>query len=83
MVSSLKEFGLQIDIHDPNADPDQVQKEYALECSIRLPQKKYSAIILAVAHKEFLSLNLEKLLEPKGVIYDVKGVLGSRADKKL
>ncbi|AUC79529.1 nucleotide sugar dehydrogenase [Nonlabens sp. MB-3u-79] len=83
VVSSLKDFGLQIDIHDPNADPEQVQEEYGLECSKVLPHKKYSAIILAVAHKEFLSLNLENLLEPKGVIYDVKGVLGSRADKKL
>jgi UDP-N-acetyl-D-galactosamine dehydrogenase len=83
VVSNLKEFGLQIDIHDPNADPEQVQKEYGLECSIRLPQKKYSAIILAVAHHQFLDLDFSELLETNGVIYDVKGVLGSRADKKL
>lgn len=39
------------------------------------PDTLYDAIILAVAHKDFLSIDLKSLLKPNGVIYDVKGVL--------
>jgi UDP-N-acetyl-D-galactosamine dehydrogenase len=47
------------------------------------PIAKYDAIVLTVAHKEFLKLNLTSLLTKNGVIYDVKGVLGNKVDGKL
>ena len=83
VISNLKEYGVTVTIYDPLAHPDEVAQEYGVRNLKVLKKETYHAIVLAVAHNEFLSLNFEKLLEPQGVIYDVKGVLGSRADKRL
>ena len=40
-----------------------------------LPEDKYDAVILAVAHKEFQQIEVPSLLARNGVIYDVKGIL--------
>ena len=40
-----------------------------------LPDEKYDAVILAVAHKEFADLDVRSLVRENGVVYDVKGVL--------
>jgi UDP-N-acetyl-D-galactosamine dehydrogenase len=47
------------------------------------PNKKYDAIVLGVAHKEFLNLELDAFKKEKAIVYDVKGILGSNADAKL
>jgi UDP-N-acetyl-D-galactosamine dehydrogenase len=52
-----------------------VKHEYGLETSTKPPFKKYEAIVLAVSHKEFQSLNIKNLLTENGIIYDVKGIL--------
>ncbi|MDT0645924.1 nucleotide sugar dehydrogenase [Zunongwangia sp. F260] len=83
VIKNLKEFGVEITIYDPLADPEEVKHEYDLETLNKLPSKKYKAIVLAVAHTEFLDLNLDFLKEKRSVVYDVKGVLGDRCDKKL
>ncbi len=83
VVRSLKEYGLDITIFDPLADPYQVLSEYSLQTVKELPREKFDALVLAVAHKEFLEMNFDGLKNPKAVIYDVKGVLGDRCDKKL
>lgn len=46
-------------------------------------QKGYDAIVLGVAHKEFLKLDLDSLKKENGVVYDVKGILAGKADSKL
>ena len=51
------------------------KKEYGIDIINTVPTEKYDAIILAVAHKQFIDLNVKNLLNPNGVIYDVKGVL--------
>ena len=50
-------------------------KEYGLSSLIDLPQEKFDAIILAVAHDKFKELNFEKIKNSETIIYDVKGVL--------
>lgn len=47
------------------------------------PHHQFDAIILTVAHKEFLGLDLCQFLKENGVIYDVKGILGAKADCRL
>ncbi len=83
VIKNLKEFGVHITIYDPLANPDEVKHEYGLSTSKSLPSKKFDTIVLAVAHKEFLNENLENLKAKNAVVYDVKGVLGSKCDKKL
>ena len=78
IYNELKDFGLLVDVYDPNANPKEVKHEYGIALTDKL--NKYSAIILAVSHKEFLTLNLTKLkINSKSVIYDIKAVL----DRKL
>jgi len=79
----LKEYGTNVTIYDPLADPAEVQHEYGLETLNQLPESKFDSVVLAVAHKEFLEMDLEKLKNDHTVIYDVKGVLKDKCDKKL
>lgn len=75
VIKHLKDYGLNITIYDPWANPDEVKHEYNLSTTLTLPNDKFDTIILGVAHKEFLDINLEKVLIPNGIIYDVKGVM--------
>ncbi|WP_298524149.1 nucleotide sugar dehydrogenase [uncultured Christiangramia sp.] len=83
VIKSLIEYGVEITIYDPLANPSEVKHEYGLETVKEVPKEKFNAILLTVAHKEFLELDLEELKEPTSVVYDVKGVLGDKCDKKL
>lgn len=75
VVNALKDYELKITIFDPWANPAEVKHEYNLESTNDLPNKKFDAIVLGVAHNEFLNLDLDTLKKEKGVLYDVKGVL--------
>ncbi|WP_026915699.1 nucleotide sugar dehydrogenase [Christiangramia portivictoriae] len=83
VIKSLKEYGVDITIFDPLANPAEVKHEYGLNTVKDLPNGKFDAILLTVAHREFLELDLEDLKQPNSVVYDVKGVLGDKCDKKL
>ena len=62
-------------MYDPWADVESVRCEYGINVVSDLPKEKFDAVILAVAHKEFLSLDVRCLVKEVGVVYDVKGVL--------
>ena len=83
VIKSLIEYGIEITIYDPLANPKEVKHEYGLETISVLPKNKFDSIVLTVAHKEFLELSLEGLKNPGAVVYDVKGVLGDKCDRKL
>ncbi|WBU88818.1 nucleotide sugar dehydrogenase [Cellulophaga omnivescoria] len=83
VIRNLKTYSANLDIYDPWASPEEVYKEYNLETSKKLPNKTYDAIVLTVAHKDFLTIDLDKLKNKNGIIYDVKGVLKSKANKRL
>ncbi len=73
---TLKEYTDNITIWDPWANSDKTLREYNIQIEKELGNdSKYDAIILAVAHKEFLNIDLKKHLNQNGVIYDVKGIL--------
>lgn len=85
VIKSLQEYGVAVSIYDPWADPAEVLHEYGLSCynevqafyrdNTEASCDKFDAVVLAVAHKEFLHHDLSQFLRPGGVIYDVKGVL--------
>jgi UDP-N-acetyl-D-galactosamine dehydrogenase len=83
VISNLKGYGMNLTIFDPWANPSEVQQVYQLETNQKLPDDTFDAIVLTVAHKEFINLNLTPLLKSKSVVYDVKGVLGDKANAKL
>ena len=71
----LREYTSDITICDPLANVEAVQHEYQILISRELPHGTFDAIILAVAHNEFLTLDFKQLVKEGGVIYDVKSVL--------
>lgn len=83
VVRQLQTYETHVDIFDPWANPNEVEHEYGLKSFKDMPTKKYEAIVLCVAHKEFLDLNLDKIKANKAVVYDVKGILGDKCDAKL
>ncbi len=83
VIKHLKEYGLDITIYDPWANPEEVAYEYNLVTSNTLPIELFDTIILGVAHKEFLDMTFVNLLNSNGLIYDVKGVLKKRAHATL
>ncbi len=82
IVTELRQFGCTVDVYDPWADHKEVKHEYGLDLisdfDLKLKNKElpqYDAIVLAVAHNEFKTLDLTLLKNGKTVIYDVKGIL--------
>lgn len=75
VVKSLKEYNTNVTIYDPWADVEEVKREYNLHSVKELPQDKYDAVVLAVAHNEYKDLDLKSIMKEGAVVYDVKGVL--------
>lgn len=74
VYEELKSFNVNVDVYDPWANSKEVREEFGIEL-IRNPNKNYHAVILTVAHREFLNQKLRSYLVDGGVLYDVKGIL--------
>ena len=72
---TLLEYTSNITVYDPWASVEHVRHEYGIEVVNQLPRDSYDAVILAVAHNDFKTLDVPSLLKECGVVYDVKGVL--------
>ena len=83
LIQSLMDYGSDVTVFDPWASAEEVSHEYSLNITNSLPKDHFHAVVLAVAHKEFLGLDLRTLLETNGIIYDVKGVLEYEIDARL
>ncbi len=75
IIHTFQEYTQNITVFDPWADPERVLREYDAKVSGNLPEGPFDAIVLAVAHKDFETLDVRKLVREGGVVYDVKGVL--------
>ncbi|SMP15436.1 nucleotide sugar dehydrogenase [Chryseobacterium profundimaris] len=82
VICGLEDYQLQVTTFDPWANPEEVVHEYGLTVVNEIPNKKFDAVILTVAHKEFMDLNLKDYLKENGVVYDVKGILAD-CDSRL
>lgn len=72
---TLEEYTNDLTVYDPWANADHVKHEYGIEITNEQPQGLFDAVILAVAHQEFLQMDVRSMVKDQGVIYDVKGVL--------
>ena len=73
----LKEYTNNITVFDPQANPKEIKEEYQISIvteNINSLKHQFDAIILAVAHNEFKTINLRDFGKPNCVVYDVKGV---------
>ena len=80
----LKAYHMEVDLYDPWANAEEVKYEFGIDLKETIENEKYDTIILAVAHKEFLSLDLSNSRKPNALIYDIKGILSKQLiDKRL
>ncbi len=81
IIEELKDFGCEVDVYDPWVDPKEPKKYYrhgVLDYNPFESDKKYEAIVVAVAHREFVKLSIDdfaKISNKNIVLIDVKGIL--------
>ncbi|MEX2206964.1 MAG: Vi polysaccharide biosynthesis UDP-N-acetylglucosamine C-6 dehydrogenase TviB [Myxococcota bacterium] len=82
IVAELRQYHVQIDVHDPWTDADEALREHGLR-SVAAPEPgSYDAVILAVAHRQFVALGaagVRAFGKPVSILYDVKSVLPREA----
>ena len=86
IYTDLKEFGLDITVFDPWVNREEVKREYdiSVENDNSVLNDSYSAIILAVGHKQFKELDLDSLRKDKSVVFDIKGFFNlDKVDHRL
>lgn len=87
IYKELQQYGLEVDLYDPWANPEEVQHEYGIKCHSSLNTlngtpspsgvggEDYNAVILAVAHDQFLSMDIKNILADNAVVFDTKAAL--------
>jgi UDP-N-acetyl-D-galactosamine dehydrogenase len=80
IVNELREYGLQVSVHDPLAEPEEAVAEYGLRLLSWDHIKQVDGIVLAVPHHHYMQMDMQDLLKPlrrqrNSVVVDVKGVL--------
>ena len=70
----LRGYEMKVDLYDPWADKEEVKHEYGIDL-VDEPSEGYDAVVLAVAHNEFIELDVTLLRRENGVVYDVKSIL--------
>lgn len=77
IYNALKEYNADITVFDPWALPERVKHEYGIDIVNELPKEKYSAAIVAVAHRQFreMEIDFDALMEKNHVIFDVKAIM--------
>ncbi len=74
IYKELIDFGMVVDVYDPWANAEEVEKEHGISLVTKLGET-YDAIVLTVAHGEFLGLPFARLKAKDGIIFDIKSVL--------
>ena len=76
IIRRLEEYHIKVCIYDPLANPQEVEHEYGVLCQNgEVKDRKFDAVIAAVAHLEFDDLDVMALCKENAVIYDIKGKL--------
>jgi UDP-N-acetyl-D-galactosamine dehydrogenase len=74
IYKELVSYGIKVDVNDPWANKNEVMNEYGIKLTERLNLDQYQAIILTVAHKEYLHLKIHELNIDNVVVFDTKSV---------
>jgi UDP-N-acetyl-D-galactosamine dehydrogenase len=78
VIREFQEFGCNVSVYDPWADPQEVQHEYGITLSPRpngSQKAAVDAVVLAVAHDKFRDLDFSKFSKKNVVIFDIKAFL--------
>jgi UDP-N-acetyl-D-galactosamine dehydrogenase len=80
VISELKEFGVQVDVVDPYASPEEIREEYNFELSAKI-KGPYHGIVVAVNHREYTELDeayFKSITHEGAVFADLKGIFRNR-----
>ena len=85
IYNELKDYGVNVDIYDPWASKEEVKHEYGIDILDALTVgKKYDSVIIAVAHDEFLKMDLNTIKNNNSVVFDTKACIDrSLVDARL
>lgn len=83
VVDGLLDYGCKVVVYDPWVDWTKRRIPSGVTVVDNLENDDYDAVILAVAHQQFLELNVRSYLKKDGIIYDVKGALLERVEGRL
>lgn len=83
VVDGLVDYGCKVVVYDPWVDWNKRRIPAGVKITENLETNTYDAAVLAVAHQQFLELNVRSYLKAYGVIYDVKGVLFEKVEGRL
>ncbi len=86
IIEEFKSFSVNVDVFDPWATAEEVKNAYGIDLisSKKDIKIKYDAVVLAVSHKEFLSIDLKEFVKDNHVVFDVKSVLSKElTDSRL
>ena len=76
IYNELKDYGVNVDIYDPWASKEEVKHEYGIDILDNLiVDKKYDSVIIAVAHDEFLNMDLNTIKNNNSVVFDTKACI--------
>jgi UDP-N-acetyl-D-galactosamine dehydrogenase len=78
IVAEFEDYGTQVDVYDPWVSREEAEQEYGLSPISEIKEGEYDAVILAVAHREFLQMGVERIrafCKENGVLFDVKSIL--------
>lgn len=80
VVKELRSFGVSVEVVDPNASSEELKHEYGFEL-VEKPGNNYDAIIVAVNHKEYVSLDeayFKSISSENAIFVDVKGIFKNK-----
>ncbi len=83
LVNELQDANSRVDVHDPWADPQQAHEEYGIRLCETPEVGGYDAVVLAVAHQQFVDapkVRPENYAREGGIVFDVKGRLTTSAN---
>jgi len=80
IIQELREYGVQVSVHDPIAEPEEAVAEYGIHLQQWDELKNVDGLVIAVAHRAYTEMGLQGLLKPlrnqqDGVVIDVKCLL--------
>ncbi|UWR01252.1 Vi polysaccharide biosynthesis UDP-N-acetylglucosamine C-6 dehydrogenase TviB (plasmid) [Rhodobacteraceae bacterium S2214] len=77
VVAELQDFGFAVDVYDPWINHEEAEREYGVRPVSKIENGAYDGTIVAVAHKEFVEMGLEKIRAlgtDSGVLFDLKSL---------
>ncbi|MFR9651208.1 MAG: nucleotide sugar dehydrogenase [Rikenellaceae bacterium] len=84
VVRELTDYGISVSIYDPHVDVKEVARHYGVFVHSELPEGRYDALVIAVAHDEFRDIDFSTLTAEKSITYDINWLFDSdQSDGRL